>query len=157
MSAKLRMVTELLRAVLDTNVVLAAHLTDNPRSPTAELIVRWRCGEFVQLYSTATLAELREKLAAKQVDIRIVERYVADLAILGERVEVTEDDVKPVIGDDPDDDLILACAVKGKADYLVTYDPHLLALGDEHEGVCICDGLHFLYAVRGDVPSEGDV
>jgi putative PIN family toxin of toxin-antitoxin system len=143
--------------VLDTNVVLAAHLTDNPRSPTAELVVRWRSGEFIQLYSTATLAELREKMVVKHVDIHIVGRYVADLLFAGERVEVTKDDVKPVIAADPDDDLILACAVKGRADYLVTYDPHLLTLGDEYEGVRICDGLHFLYAVRGDVPPDAEV
>ncbi len=143
--------------MLDTNVVLAAHLTDNPRSPTAELVVRWRSGEFIQLYSTATLAELREKMVVKHVDIHIVGRYVADLLFAGERVEVTKDDVKPVIAADPDDDLILACAVKGRADYLVTYDPHLLTLGDEYEGVRICDGLHFLYAVRGDVPPDAEV
>jgi len=42
---------EPLRAVLDTNVPIAAHLSRNPRSPTIELIDRWRAGEFVQLYS----------------------------------------------------------------------------------------------------------
>lgn len=45
--------------------------------------------------------------------------YVADLAILGEEVEATEEGVRPVIAADPDDDLILACAVKGEADRLV--------------------------------------
>jgi len=144
----------LLRAMLDTNVVLAAHLTDNPRSPTAELIVRWRRGEFIQPYSTATMAELRGKMVVKHVDIHIAGRYIADLLLAGERVKVTEEDVKPVVAADLDDDLILACAVKGRADYLVTYDPHLLELGNEYEGIRICDGLHFLYVVRGDIPPD---
>ncbi len=34
----------------------------------------------------------------------------------------------------------------------MTYDEHLHALGEEYEGVRILDGLHFLYALRGDVP-----
>ena len=34
------------RAVLDTNVVLAAQLSRNPASPTMELLQRWRRKEF---------------------------------------------------------------------------------------------------------------
>jgi predicted nucleic acid-binding protein len=30
---------------------------------------------------------------------------------------------------DPDDDIVLACAVNGNADYVVARDAHLLALG----------------------------
>lgn len=37
-----------LRAVLDTNVPIAAHLSRNPHSPTIELLARWRGGQFVQ-------------------------------------------------------------------------------------------------------------
>jgi len=153
MNVKQRQVTDL-RAVLDTNVVIAAHLSKSTRSPTRELIQRWRGGEFVQLYSDGTLTELRGKLAVKGVEAQSANEYVADLLLLGKRVEVTGDDVQPVVRADPDDDLILVCAVKGKANYLVTYDPHLLTLGDEYEGVRICDGLHFLYVVRGDTPPE---
>lgn len=142
-----------LRAVLDTNVVVAAHLSKSARSPTRELLRRWRQGEFVVLYSDDVLVELREKLADKGVDAQSADEYIIDLLFLGERVEVTDQDFKPVVAADPDDDLILACAVRGRADYLVTYDPHLLALGNEYAGVRICDGLHFLYVVRGDVPS----
>ncbi|MEA3341104.1 MAG: putative toxin-antitoxin system toxin component, PIN family [Chloroflexota bacterium] len=143
-----------LRAVLDTNVVIAAHLSSNPRSPTQELIRRWRAGEFAQIYSDATLAELHEKLIAKGIESQSADKYIADLLLLGEWTRVDQNDVLPVIVDDPDDDWILACAVKGQVDYLVTYDPHLLKLGDKHKGVHICDGLHFLYVVRGDTPSS---
>ncbi|MEA3459411.1 MAG: hypothetical protein U9R11_01835 [Chloroflexota bacterium] len=38
----------------------------------------------------------------------------------------------------------------GRADYLVTYDPHFDCLGGEYRGFKIVDGLHFLYVVRGD-------
>jgi predicted nucleic acid-binding protein len=35
-----------LRAVLDTNVIIAALLSKNPGSPTVELLQRWGNGEF---------------------------------------------------------------------------------------------------------------
>ncbi|HIE26194.1 TPA: hypothetical protein EYP66_02785 [Candidatus Poribacteria bacterium] len=34
------------RAVFDTNIIMAAHLTQNPRSPTRELLDRWKKEEF---------------------------------------------------------------------------------------------------------------
>ena len=40
-----------LRAVLDTNVFVAAYLSRNPNSPTREIIDRWLRGEFDLLYS----------------------------------------------------------------------------------------------------------
>lgn len=143
-----------LRAVLDTNVPIAAHLSRNPRSPTIELIDRWRAGEFIQLYSDDTLAELQEKFIARQIAPDVAAQYVADLLRLGEYVDVAVEDVKPVITADPDDDLILACAVVGGGTHIVTYDPHFNVLGEAYQGIRILDGLHFLYAVRGDRPPE---
>jgi putative PIN family toxin of toxin-antitoxin system len=141
-----------IRAVLDTNVPIAAHLSRNPRSPTIELIDRWRAGEFIQLYSDDMLAELQEKFIARQVAPDIAAQYIADLVRLGEYVEVSPEDIKPVITADPDDDLILACAVVGSATHIVTYDPHFDVLGGKYQGIQILDGLHFLYVVRGDKP-----
>lgn len=46
-----------LRAVLDTNVILAAHRTQQAASPNAEILSRWRRREFGFLYTADTLAE----------------------------------------------------------------------------------------------------
>ena len=73
-----------------------------------------------------------------------------------EYISVKKADVQRVIVNDPDDDHILACAVVGRADYLVTYDPHFDCLGSEYQGIQILDGLHFLYIVRGDVNRGGE-
>ncbi len=143
-----------IRAVLDTNVPIAAHLSRNPRSPTIELIDRWRAGEFTQLYSDDMLAELQEKFIARKIAPDIAAQYIADLVRLGEYVEVRPEDIKPVITADPDDDRILACAVVGGATHLVTYDPHFDILGGTYQGIQILDGLHFLYVVRGDKPPK---
>ena len=60
-----------------------------------------------------------------------------------------------MIVDDPDDDHVVACAVVGRVDYLVTYDPHFERLGYEYRGIKIAKALPFLWAVRGDTPPEG--
>ena len=139
------------RAVLDANVYVAAYLSRNPRSPNKELFRRWRACEFVLLISKAILEEIVEKFdelgIAQQLTIELISHIIAD----AEYINITADNVQRVIANDPDDDLVLACAVVGKADYLVTYDPHFDCIGGEYQGIQILDGLHFLYIVRGDM------
>ena len=45
------------RAVLDTNVVVAAERSSATASPNREIMVRWRAGEFMWLYSSDTILE----------------------------------------------------------------------------------------------------
>ncbi|MBX7233915.1 MAG: putative toxin-antitoxin system toxin component, PIN family [Caldilineales bacterium] len=139
-----------LRAVLDTNVPIAAHLSHNPHSPTIELLVRWRGGQFIQLYSDDMLVELAEKFQTRNIAPDAANRYLADLITLGEFVIVSPEQVPDMITADPDDNAILACAFIGRASHIVTYDPHFDALGGAYQGIPILDGLHFLYVVRGD-------
>jgi len=143
-----------LRAVLDTNVPIAAHLSRNPRSPTIELLEQWRSGQFVQLYSDDMLVELAEKFQARKIAADASDRYLADLLTLGEFVIVAPEQIPDVIEADPDDNAILACAYVGRASHIVTYDPHFDVLGGAYQGIPILDGLHFLYVVRGDRPPE---
>jgi len=53
-------IDSVLRAVLNTNVHIAAQLSKNPNSPTVELIKRWRNGEFILLCSSQLYDELDE-------------------------------------------------------------------------------------------------
>ena len=46
-----------LRAVLDTNVLLAAARSNHVTSPTAEILERWQQREFQLLVSLDTLSE----------------------------------------------------------------------------------------------------
>ena len=142
--------TEPLCAVLDTNVYIAAFLSKSPTSPTNEILDRWEAGEFVLLFTDAILDEVVEKFDAKGIEREITLNLVARLERTAERVEVAE--VPAVVAADPDDDVVLACAVNGRADYLVTYDPHLLDLGEEYQGVKIVKALPFLWKLRGNEP-----
>lgn len=142
----------MLRAVLDTTVFVAAALSKKPEtSPTRELLERWMNGEFVLLVSPVLLEEIVEQLTKRRTDPREIEGLLAEIERLAELVDVRPEQVQPETVD-PDDDHVLACAVAGGADYLVTYDPDIAALGEEYRGIKIRDGLHFLYAVRGDKP-----
>jgi len=143
-------VTNTLRAVFDTNIIIAALKTKNINSPTAELLARWRNEEFVLIYSSDLLLEYREKLIARGISLEKRISFLAKLALLAEYIPITADQVQAIITADPDDDIVLACAVVGQATHLVTYDPHLLNLGATYQNIILLDGLHFLYTVRGD-------
>jgi len=144
-------VTDLWRVVLDTNVYVAAFLSKSSTSPTNEILDRWEAGEFVLLFTDAILEEVAETFDAKDIEREITLKLITSLRGAAERVEVSE--IPPVVIADPDDDVILAYAVNGGADVLVTYDPHLLDLGAEYRGVRIVEALPFLWALRGDESS----
>lgn len=137
-----------LRAVFDTNVFVAAHLSKNPNSPTMELLKRWRREEFELLYSDDLLVEIDEKFSARGISDERKESFLVELRDQGTYVKIKPSDVKPVIAADPDDDLTLACAVVGRASHFVTYDHHFDVLGEEYQDIKIVDGLTFLRAVR---------
>ncbi|MCD6336158.1 MAG: putative toxin-antitoxin system toxin component, PIN family [Candidatus Latescibacteria bacterium] len=138
------------RAVFDTNVYVAWALGKNPRSPIKELFERLKHGEFVLLYSMAIRDEVIEKLFGKGLSGKRIAGFVEVMTGLGEEIVVEPEEVEPVILADPDDDVVLTCASKGKATHLVTYDSDFDVLGGVYQGITILDGLHFLYVLRGD-------
>lgn len=146
--------TERLRAVFDTNVIVSAYLSRSPTSPTLELIDRWLAGEFTLLVCDAIVDEFIEKLTDRGVAREDIEAFVALLDALAEWVDVPEEAIVPRIPADVDDDVVVACAIVGNANFLVTYDPHFAPLGDSYEGIRISKALPFLWAVRGDRPPE---
>lgn len=52
------------------------------------------------------------------------------------------------IKDDPTDNMFLACALEGKADYIVSRDPHLRDL-KHFQGIQIIDAKSFIEKVKG--------
>ena len=136
-----------IRAVLDTNVFVSSALSKNPSSPTREVIDRWKRGEFVLLICTSLAEEVIEKLLDHSVDAEKVEVLVETLANLAEWVVVPEEKIKALLSD-PDDNVVVACAVEGKANYLVTYDPHFDLLKGEYRGIKIIKAIPFLEVLR---------
>lgn len=135
------------RAVLDTNVFVSAALSKNPTSPTREVLERWQRGEFVLLICTPLAEEIVEKLLDHSITADRVQALVERLAQLAEWVEVPAGKIESLLSD-PDDNVIVACAVEGAANYLVTYDPHFDSLGGEYHGVKILKAIPFLETLR---------
>lgn len=142
--------TDRLRAVLDTNIFVSAFLSRNPSSPTQELMRRWELGEFTLLVSDALVDEITEKLLERRIPRERMTDLLGLLIRLAEWIEVPSESVEAAVRDDPDDDAVLACAVLGRAGFLVTYDGHFDALGGRFEGVKIMRPIPFLRELRGE-------
>jgi predicted nucleic acid-binding protein len=140
----------MLRAVLDTNVVLAGKRTAHPQSPNMEIITRWMSGEFTWLVSGGIVTEYAEKLLAQGIDPVKVEIFLADLLELGEEVPIRFFHFRhyPV---DLDDVVFLLVALNGDATHVVTYDSHLQDVGLFYPEFITCEPLAFLADMRASL------
>jgi len=124
------------RVVLDTNILIGALITTG--TPPDRLYRAWLRGEMELVTSAAQLAELAEVLARprlqKYLDADEAEAIVGNMRARALVLEAPPDvDLSP----DPKDNPILAAAIAGKADLIVSGDKrHMLALG-EVEGIAI--------------------
>jgi putative PIN family toxin of toxin-antitoxin system len=133
------------RVVLDTNVSISALMFGGLPGSLLNLAL---LQSFLLVISPALLDELDEKLRLK------FEVPAEDTAIIRAKLESVAEVVKPnmalhVIEDDPDDNRVLECAVKGRADYIVTGDRHLLKLGS-YEAIAIVTVRQFLDAAEAE-------
>ena len=114
-----------MKAVLDTNVLIAAFLTDGL---CARLLLRARRNEFSLIICPFILQEfqkfLQKKIKASKPEIEmalnLLEEAAYEINQPSLSIERTCRDV--------DDDNILKCALASKSDYLITGDHDLLTL-----------------------------
>ncbi len=114
-----------MRAVFDTNVLVAAFVTEGICS---KILIRGRKKQFHLIVCPIILQEFERVLIKKFSATKIEARGA--LQIISEaihRVVRPSSSVQSVCRD-PDDDAILACALDAGADYLVTGDVDLLEL-----------------------------
>ena len=117
-----------LRIVLDSNVLVSALLGQS--GPRRLLLILSR--EHTIVSSVQMLAELEDVLHRDK--FQLTDGQIADylsLIISGSTV-LDVANYSKVIKADPDDDVVLASALEGEADYLVTGDKHLLLLREYH-------------------------
>src|SRR5215472_14390530 len=110
----------MVKAVLDTTVLVSALLNLNPRGVSYELLRLAKEGTFELFISDEILEETAETLHYPRLRARYtytdadIIAFCQDLALIGAIV----DDVPIVrVVCDPDDDKIVACAVAADADY----------------------------------------
>lgn len=110
-----------MRIVLDTNVLVSALITKG--TPPDLLYQAWESGAFELVTSDSQLAELARVLAYEKLR-PFITREEADV-LLGtmKTVAIVLEDMPQIeLSADPDDNAILATAVSGHADLLVTGD-----------------------------------
>ena len=114
-----------MKAVFDTNVLIAAFLTEGVCS---KLLVRARKGECDLILSHDIIREF-EKVLIKKFGLSRQEIYDVR-AVLSEATKEIIHKVNPIdpVCRDKDDNKILACALAADADLLVTGDEDLLVM-----------------------------
>jgi uncharacterized protein len=143
----------MVRAVVDTSVLVSAFLRKVAGAASYDLLRLAESG-YELLLCDAILEEMADVLHRKDrkrarysyLDSDIVE-YSQELSLLG-TVIGSLPDVYGVVRD-PNDDVIVGCAIAGGADYIVTRDKDLLSLGT-YEGIEMITPEAFLHVVRAE-------
>lgn len=116
-----------MRVVIDTNLLVSYLLTH--RGPIQQILdVHLAREDFTLLVCVTLLEELERVLRYEKLQ-RFVnetnrEHFIALIAALAEMVD-TPDEI-PVIVRDHKDDYLIACALTGSADYIISGDKDLL-------------------------------
>lgn len=132
------------RVVLDSNVLISAVVFGGKPREILEHALR---GELTLIVSPAVLDEVEavlggEKFRFSGAAARAVVQEIESLAEIVDPVTAIS-----VVPDDPDDNRVIACALDGRADFLVSGDRHLLGIG-EYSSVPIVNPADFLAILK---------
>jgi putative PIN family toxin of toxin-antitoxin system len=138
-----------MRVVLDTNTVISRYLS--PSGTPAHIFQYWEQGVFTLVVSEPILTEIERVFHYRRINSRLglsdkeIAGIVAGFATFAELV--TPHQRLHVVEADPDDDMLIECAVEGKADYLVSGDPHLTDI-KEYQGIQILTPAQFVLVLE---------
>lgn len=141
-----------MRIVVDTNVVVSSYMF--PGSTPGAVIEYWYAGTVELVVSMPLIAEYERVLRYPHISVRL--RLTDDglrksIQKFRDRGTLVEPDAETrVVTADPDDDVVVATAVAGNADYIVSGDKHLLELS-EHNGIRIVTPAVFLAILEHDL------
>ena len=134
-----------MRVVLDTNQYISAII--RPNGHPAQIVKLWRIG----LIEVAISPFILEEFEAVVHRPRIQQKHNLSDADIAEYLEVLRTFAVLVPGtitvnavpDDPDDNIIIACAIEAEVDMIISGDQHLLSLGS-YQGIPIVKAVDFL-------------
>ncbi len=141
----------MIRAVLDTNILLAALRSRNGAS--FEIIRRYRMGEFALVMANTVLMEYEEILKREGPAFALlaetVDRFLNALCAGAEQIR-TSGFWKPSLPD-PDDEPLAQLALEAKVGYLVTHNLRHFPL-DRFTGIQIVSPKEFLQLLQSCPP-----
>jgi uncharacterized protein len=128
----------------------------NPQRLPAQLLELALLGKIRLIVSPHLIAEIERVLAYPKVKKLLKKRNTAInevgeaiAKVLKVAVWTSGNLTVAAITDDPADDMILACAVEGSADFIISGDHHLLDLKN-YRGIKIVNPARFLELVEGE-------
>lgn len=121
-----------MRVVLDTNVLLSALIS--PHGAPDGIYRAWRAAKFEVVTSTTQLDELRRASRYPKFQAILQPHLVGTMVNNLQRAIVLDRLSSEVEADDPDDAFLIAMAVEGEVDYLVTGDHRAGLLQKGHVG-----------------------
>ena len=142
-----------IRVVVDTNLFVSGSILK--RGNPFEVLEAWRQQRFVLLISSALQTEIAEVLIRPEIKEKyhLTDQEVEDtLRLLRTDALLTSPaPTLPVALRDPKDEKVLALAIGGKADYLVTGDEDLLSVqgNPDLRGLRIVRPTAFLALLKG--------
>lgn len=141
----------MMRVVLDANQFVSSLLVKV--GPPAQALDAWRSGAYQLIISRAILEEIEHTLGYARIQRKYnissetVARLIHELANSA-LVVAGQANVTGAVPDDPDDKIVLACAVDGNAEFIVSGDRHLLDL-ESYQGIKIVTVRTFLTRLSG--------
>ncbi len=115
----------MLKVVLDTNIFVSGILFGGNARTILNLIIQGKLRLFV---SEEILAELSDVLRRKKFDFPLenIRHILYEIELISEFI--TPEIHHEITAKDPDDNMIIDCAVAAQADYIVSGDSDLLEL-----------------------------
>ena len=137
-----------MRVVIDTNILIGALITKG--TPPDTLYQAWLRGDIELVTSTAQLTEIDNVLSRPRLQ-KYVDADEAAVIVqnMGTRALVLDEIPAVNLSPDPKDNPILATAIAGKADLIISGDKkHILLLKDV-EGIPVVTAREALERLRG--------
>jgi putative PIN family toxin of toxin-antitoxin system len=146
-----------IKAVLGTNVLVSSLVSQH--GPPRHALDAWLEGHYTLVTSLYLVEELIHVLSYPRIAGQIhleEDELAAILAALLSQAEVTPGRLRlPAVTRDPKDDAVVACAVEGEADYIVSGDQDLLVLG-RYETVQVVTPRQFVDVLAPPAPQPGN-
>ena len=135
--------------VFDTNILFSSvGWLGNPHH-CVQAARHYQC---LSLTCESILAELAEKLQLKRgLDAEKTAEATNEIRAFSKVITISG--TLRAVAADPDDDAVLECAVVGQAEYLVSGDRHLLALGN-YQAIRIMKATEFLMLLQNAIESK---
>ena len=139
-----------LRVVIDANVLVSG-MFGIKNSPSSQILDAIRTQKIILVSSPAIIKEIEDVINRERI-VKLTKMNKGERSdFIGKLIETSDitegKQVSEIVGRDIKDDKFLACAIEGKADYIVYGDEDLLTI-KEYEGVEIVTPREFIRLLK---------